>query len=232
MSKTFVLQPVGGLCNKLRAVFSYYKSLENTNTKMIVIWTPDVHCPGFFLDYFRPVPGITFLRSNNRKLKVNKKTCGTHSKFDPNKVPGLDIYQKLIPLPYIKNRVINIMKKYNKNYIATHIRRTDHKDVIKRRDNGIGTTDNMFMNYINSNKGKKLYIATDCKITQARFFNKYKNRIKYIKKITGNGHRQTSVLDAVIDLYVCQNATDFKGTIKSSYSGLIHHLRKHKPKFI
>ena len=62
MSKTFVLETKAGLCNRLRAVFSYYKSLENTNTKMIVIWKPDIHCPGYFLDYFKPVPGITFLR--------------------------------------------------------------------------------------------------------------------------------------------------------------------------
>lgn len=233
MNNTFVLETNSGLCNRLRAVFSYYISLKNTNTKMIVIWKPDIHCPGYFLDYFKPVPGVTFLRQNNG-LKVNKKTCGAHSKFNPNDVDNkdLNIFRYLEPLPKIKSKVIGLLKKYNKNYIATHIRRTDHKGVIDRRDNGIGTTNNVFRQFINLHKNKNLYIATDCKNTQNMFYNMYKNRIKYIKKITGNNFRQTSLYDAVVDLYMCQNASVFKGTICSSFSGIISYLRHSKRKFI
>ena len=28
---------------------------------MTVVWEPNLPCPGFFLDYFEPVPGITFV---------------------------------------------------------------------------------------------------------------------------------------------------------------------------
>lgn len=43
-----VVKPIGGLCNKLRVIFSYYKKAINENKKLIIIWIADRDCPGFF----------------------------------------------------------------------------------------------------------------------------------------------------------------------------------------
>lgn len=46
------IQPVGGLCNYLRVIFSYYVYATNMNEQLLVIWNETEYCNGFFLDYF------------------------------------------------------------------------------------------------------------------------------------------------------------------------------------
>jgi len=72
----------------------------------------------------------------------------------------------------------------------------------------------------------KIYIATDNKETQDIFINKYNDRIIIKKIIPSDSLRQTSVQDAVVDIYICAGAKYFMGSIGSSFTDLITYIRE------
>lgn len=79
------VKPRGGLCNKLRVVFSYYEYALSINSDLNVIWEKSEVCPGYFLDYFEPIPRVHFVKS---KRKIDYVGCQWHPNFSP--------YQKYI----------------------------------------------------------------------------------------------------------------------------------------
>ena len=92
----YVIHPVAGLCNQLRVVFSYLAYCKSMNRSMIVIWEVGLHCPGFFLDYFQPIPNVVFLKNNTHNYTIDYKGFSVHPEYHPEEK---DIYQdlKLIP---------------------------------------------------------------------------------------------------------------------------------------
>jgi hypothetical protein len=72
----------------------------------------------------------------------------------------------------------------------------------------------------------KIYIATDNKDTQDIFINKYNDRLIIKKIIPSKNLRQTSVQDAVVDIYICAGAKYFMGSIGSSFTDLINYIRE------
>jgi hypothetical protein len=120
-----------------------------------------------------------------------------------------------------------INKLLNDNYIACHIRKTDalqHPLYLKNTKD-----DNDYINFINSfNTSYNIYIATDCRDTQKKFIDMYKDRMVY-KKINNNNYnnsiRQTSVQDAIVDIYVCANAKYFMKSF-GSFSDMIIRIRE------
>lgn len=208
---TLVVKALGGLCNKLRVTFSYYKKAISENKKLIIIWIEGWDCPGFFLDYFEPIENITFLK-NLQDLKIDISTCEQHKDFK-----GTDIYSKLKLLPDLENKVKNNIKLLDNNYVAVHIRRTDNKESIKKSPNQI------FINFIEKNPTSNVYIATDNRETQNIFVNKYKDKIKIINLINSktNPIRATNLEMAIIDLYTCIHASNFQGSYWSAFSDFI-----------
>jgi hypothetical protein len=83
-----------------------------------------------------------------------------------------------------------------------------------------------FFEFVENYPNKKIYLATDNNETQEMFINKYgKDRIVYNVKIaTSESIRQTSVKDAIIDLFACAQAFNFMGSGYSSFSGVIEKL--------
>ena len=111
------------------------------------------------------------------------------------------------------------------NYIAVHIRRTDHADLAKKHNTY--TSDIDFFTFIDACQStKNLYIATDNKHTYDEFEQKYNTivNLPYHEVVCG-GFRETSLRDAVIDLFMCVRAHSFKGSGYSSFSDLIDSLR-------
>ena len=48
-----VIKVTGGLCNRLRAVFSYFLKAKDDKTNLLVIWISDKYCNGYFENYFK-----------------------------------------------------------------------------------------------------------------------------------------------------------------------------------
>ena len=124
------------------------------------------------------------------------------------------VYDKLKPKKEIQNQINQIRKKLNNDYIAVHIRRTDHKAPKHRY-----TSDEDFINFIEKYKDKNLYIATDNCKTQKKFYNNYKNNIKILNRIKPSGKlRQTTLKASIIELYTLSKVNNLYGTPGSSFS--------------
>lgn len=213
-----VVIPTGGLSNKLRVVFSYLYQAVKEKKKLVVIWKFDHLCEGYFLNYFEPIQNVTFLTKLPDKTRVNYIGCSS-TKWDYN-------YSKLVLKPTIKNKINNYINKYlGNNYIAVHIRRTDHIGLAKKK--GKYTDDQSFIKYIDKYPTLKIYLATDNYNTQRLFKNRYGNRLYMYQAIKPNNHlRQTSLEHSIIDAYICARSKQFMGSGFSSYSSLINLIRK------
>jgi len=213
-----IIEPTGGLCNRLRVIFSYLRICNLNNTKLIVIWINTIECTGFFLEYFEPVENITFENKNNN-FKIDYKGYNPHKDYPP-------CYKKLVLLPYIEN-ILLTKKKILNNYISVHIRRTDHIELAKQ--NSSYTSDQQFIDFIDNqiknNENINLYIATDNKETYDLFKNKYNGLIKFEYHNLVEGIRQTTLFDSIIDLFMCVNSDYFMGSGYSSFSQLINNIR-------
>tara|TARA_B100000963_G_C22446775_1_gene589187 strand:+ start:200 stop:886 length:687 start_codon:yes stop_codon:yes gene_type:complete len=213
--------PTGGLCNCLRVVFSYNEYAKSINEELTVIWKVTKVCNGFFLDYFEEVPNITFLKSKPDNIKITYTGCGVCKK---NGIKDTN-YSDLILLPRIKEKINKNIKVLGNNYIAVHIRRTDHTRHFKNRRRL--TKDASFIDFIDNTKDCNLYIATDNADSFNIFKSKYSDRVKIESNTYDkNKYRQTTLEDAIIDFYMCIFAKDFKGSYWSSFSTQIIIIRR------
>lgn len=210
------IQPTGGLCNYLRVIFSYYEYTSENNLELNIIWIKTNACPGYFLDYFEPIPHVSFKTEIDKDVKIDYKGCYIMKNFKPK-------YDKLKLKSYMKKIIFDKVDILNKNYISAHIRRTDHIQLAKRKN--VYTTDEHFIDFLDKSD-KNIYIATDNKKTYNKFKEKYQERIKFEYHQTNDKSlRQTSLQDAIIDIYMCVYSDDFKGSGWSSFSDLIESLR-------
>lgn len=216
---SFTVQPGGGLCNYLRVVFSYWLHCKKNNLSLTVIWIITDECNGYFLDYFEPLEGVTFLKTNPG-LTIDYSGYSWHPNYNPY---AMNIYNGLKPLPHIQEKIqanMNILG----DYISVHIRRTDHVWLAQAEYHY--TDDDAFIEFIESKQGKNLYISTDNRKTQDEFYARFANRIKVIDFIEPNESlRQTSLEKAIVDIFTCVNSSEFKGSGWSSFSGTINQLK-------
>lgn len=215
--------PHGGLGNRLRVIFSYYNYAISNNETLTVIWLQDVDIAyESFLNLFEPVEHITFLSNNKDKLPIHYEGVFCCKHYPP-------IYDKLQIKPYLQD-IINERINIIGDYIAVHVRRGDHIRVSKNRNAHTEWSD--FIKFINKEKkDKNLYIATDNKITYTNISNKYKKIVKFSfpKENPRQQKRRTKLIDSVVDIYMCVNASEFLGSGWSSFSELIEQLRNPNP---
>jgi hypothetical protein len=245
--KIIIIQMKAGLCNRLRYMIPYinlFNENNNIKNKIIIIWSKDTPCNGFYLDYFKPIENVTFVTNQKQIQEFNNKNnnikiiTNTMNKNLKNRNEILNIFDKQFfklndnIYKKIKNIIIN---KLSNKYISVHIRRTDlDKHLKKKKIYDKRTCNDDFIKFIDNNKKYNLFIATDNMETQKLLINKYKDRIKYIKIMNHNKNirRQTELEDAIIDLFLCICSDKFKGTFYSSFSDFIKRVRnnivKHK----
>jgi hypothetical protein len=219
------IYPEGGLCNKLRVTLSYYQFAKSKNKQLIVIWDITSACNGFFLDYFEPIENITFIKNYSNNYKIFYNGFSIHQDYPLYIIPELKL------LPFMIDEIKKKLLILENNYIAVHVRRTDH--INDAKNNNLFTTDEEFYNFIETNMNENnkfnLYVATDNKNTYNIFKNKYKNKLKidYHNELF-NSLRHTSLKDSIIDLYMCAYSNNFKGSGWSSFTETIVMIRNKK----
>ena len=211
----------GGLNNKLRVLLSYLYKANKEGKNLKIYWNITEACPDKFNNLFESIPNVTIIYTktkNNEKYDFKVNASYNYDYIKEN------YYSLLKPLPSIQNEINNTKEKLGKEYIACHIRRTDALTHYMYKDNIISDAD--YMNFIDQySKDLKIYIATDCRNTQKKFIDIYGDRMIY-KKIEDNDNlRQTSLQDAVKDIYVCVGAKYFMKSV-GSFSGTIMNLRQ------
>lgn len=209
-----------GLCNRLRVLFSYLLIANKNNDKLTMIWEKNRACPGYFLDYFKPIENVEF--SEKVPEIIDFKTNGQHKK-----TRKLFIYKKLLLKDELKDK-INKNKNILGDFIAVQIRRTDTISTPWKRESYIPDED--YINFLNKYPDHNIYIATDNYNTQNKFYNLFKDRIKVINLINKPKKyvpaiRQTTIEETIIDIYMCVNSKHFMGSPYSSVTTLINELR-------
>ena len=91
----------------------------------------------------------------------------------------------------------------------------------------IDNADERFDGFLDAHRQHHLYLATDCRATYARYAERYSARMKATteRRYSSYCHRQTTLVEAVLDLFMCARAVHFMGSSGSSFSDAIMHLR-------
>ena len=206
-----IVRVIGGLCNRLRTVLSYRAAGVS-----LFQWVPDGEIANArFDDVFEPLAGVQFVDTESPDIV----TC------DPShEAPGWETnYRSLRLRPEHLARVKEVRPPYP--YAAMHIRRTDHKDYEPARLDP--TTDDEFHRWVATLPGVyTVFLATDNALTQREFPFAIANRLidSHPEQDTG-GHRNTSLADAAVDIFVCAGAHCFMGSKHSSFTDTIVLLR-------
>lgn len=206
-----------GLSNKLEVLLSYLSKANKENKKLKIIWLQNEHCPDNFNNLFEPIPNVDIIYTNQH---FDYSTFfRLNADFESEKLTKLLIPKKEIQKDI--DKMIAKLTENNKDFISCHIRRTD----------GINPSpDKDFINFINQYpKNLKIYIATDCRDTQEKYIKMYGDRMVYKRIEKNNNFRQTSLQDAVVDMYVAAGAKYFMRSY-GTYSNMIVNIRRLNPK--
>jgi len=212
MMDRIIVEPTGGLCNRLRVVFSYCRLSERESKILEVVWKKNRDCDGLFLDFFEDVPGVVF--TENPSGDVYYKGC--YPLGNPE-------YSNLKLKSDMREKVKVRIEMIGGSYISAHIRRTDHVELAKSK--GVFTDDDVFIEFFGKSEDK-IFIATDNPETQSKFKGIYKDRLFVFGRIEdSSSHRLTPLEESVLDIYTCVGSSQFIGTKYSSFSDLIRILR-------
>lgn len=247
-----IIQPIGGLCNRMRAINSAKVLADKRGESLLVIWfvNPELGCP-FEALFDKPkdfaVMNI-YSKWNLKKLffQFTRKRIGNEelrtTRVDGNlpesyvsKLPkNLFIateehffvshdYSNFIPTKEIADKVNDITSAYGKHCIGVHIRRTDNKPAI-----GKSSTDafvSAIQKELNLDPSTMFYLATDDMAEEKNL------RALFPDKIISNETRDLSrnsiagVKDALIDL-TCLSKTDkIIGSFFSSFTDIAADMR-------
>jgi len=212
-----IVKNQNGLNNRLWTLLGYLHFANSNNKKLKFIWIKDDHCPGNFNDIFENIPNVEII---DKDIPFDIQTFGS-----PSDQWIKDKYFRLLkPKSNIQKNIDLFKEKLQYNYIACHIRRTDiiGQDYVKKH-----TTDEDYINFINQHDSSlKIFIATDNKNTQDYFKSIYNNRIICKDIIPSKNLRQTSLEDAIVDMYVCAGSKYFLGYEGSTFSININLIRE------
>jgi hypothetical protein len=210
-----ILEPTGGLCNRLRAI------LSRLEPGLVVYWSRNWEiCNALWHDVFQPLPGVTFVytRPDHVDLTTYEPAHwnGWHHRM-------LDVR----PWPSIQEQITGWASKLG-TYNAMHIRRTDVTWLA--RDDGSLQSDESFRHFVNASKaeGTPVFLATDNGETQSKFYDCVVQGCYGGAEECGRGDhsRHSSLAEAVIDFYTCVGAKSFMGTRASSFSVMVEQLRE------
>ena len=211
-----------GLCNRLRALLSYRQVALAEGRSLVVIWTPDGHCNGEFLDCFSPLPGVRFVK---QAPHVRAEWVNHAHPSIKGTLAEVESYKALVPAIPLRSVIAKRIRESSPPFVAAHIRRTDMTLYGRRAP---GTPDEEVEAFLDTHAAHRIYIATDCGETYERFTSgRYSDRCVVTERPPHkpSALRQTSLREAAIDLYMCAAAAHFCGSRGSSFSDVIESLR-------
>jgi len=189
------------------------------------VWQRDEQCNGEFLDCFVPLSGVRFTREPPSWAPAPDRVNHVHHSIKGTLAESVG-YSELLPSPSVQAMIDARVRELSASYCAIHVRRTDmlYGDGKHFRL----TSEEEFDAFLDAHPRSNVYLATDCGQTSRRFADRVGERMtaRHLQPRYSPGHhRQTSLMDAVADLYVCCFATAFMGSYGSSFSDTIAHLR-------
>lgn len=209
-----------GLCNRLEVLFSFLGEARQKGEEIVWIWNNNVPCPGDFLDCFEPIDGVKIVSSGEGDCHFS----GWLPLAPENEQLLRDCLQ---PRPAIVDAVARWRSSLEHDYIALHVRRTDlalHMQQFGQDISGYECAHRFVEQFP---PATRIFLAADNAESQQFFKDRYGARVFFKPIIPSDSYRQTTLLDAVVDLYVCVGAAKFAGTECSTFTKMISILRRH-----
>lgn len=230
---------IGGLCNRLRALCNSFCLSYFWDIPLLMCWYPEEACDCYFHDLFEPVSGTISPQSILRSLDsedsvhtlyvdVSMDAYKTYLKeeldYDTYRGQYLEFVGKIKPKHHVIQELEDFQQQYwTDNIIGLHIRRTDLYPHLKSRNlESEFSSDEKFIRAIEqciANGWEKFFLATDNQITKNLIYNKFRDRIiSYNQSFNLEKKRQTTVKQALIDLYLLAKCQKIIGSYYSSFS--------------
>ena len=210
------VRPIGGLCNRLRVIGSRLALARAAGKILSVWWWSSPDCPAVYRDLFMEPPADLIVYENVPCPQGVEATC-----YDDRSAPvsswapvAMEIFR---PVPSIQTRIDAALAHLGPDFVAVHIRRTDHNDRYNE--------DAIYAEFAQRFSGN-VYAAADNPRSIVTLKKALGSRLQYNGAFSKTGIRLTAIADAVIDLWVSAAATQFRGTYYSSFSDWIEMMRQ------
>lgn len=254
-----IIQPSGGLCNRMRVINSAYVLAKKRNDKLLVLWytCSELNCP--YEELFLPSKEIKVIhirslldirklfyqftsgqRFTNEDIVKNKTNGILHHDFESNLKRRIYIstwehfypaedYHLFIPTHFLQERIKTITDRFGQQCIGVHIRRTDN---IPAKDS---STTRHFIdsmeNEIQNNNQVLFFLATDDKEEEATIRSHFPNRILSNVNRVLDRNSPDGIKDAMIDLFCLSHTEKILGSYYSSFTDIAADIR-HIPKIV
>lgn len=220
-----ILHPVGGLCNRLRAILSYWAHQQAKGEPLDIVWDADEYVSGAdWGEVFEALPNVRF---GSGAFDVESFGVCPDAPLS-----WVQSYRWLKPHARLTGRILSLQRMLGPGYAAIHVRRTDHSPLAMQFDRY--TKDQAFAEWLRGlSPSRRIYVATDNAETQKRWLGFDPDRTVCAEQLFGssetqrgdNHRRHTSLAHAVVDLFVCAGASEFMGSGLSSFSETIEVQR-------
>lgn len=214
------LIPIGGLCNRLRAMLSVAESGRDVD----VLWHANSECAARWEELFEPVPftGLHIKpcplrhRPGLWRLRLNKylHLAQVYSGL-PLREYDTALVQRITPLPSLMQRIDALCQGFTPHTIGLHIRRTDNQQSIAV------STDEAFRRRIDTliaaDPEATFFLATDDDDLRRELVRAYAPRIT-CQDIPAERHTLQGMQAAVVDLWTLARTGRIIGSHWSSFS--------------
>lgn len=243
-----IIQPSGGLCNRMRVINSAYILAKKRNESLTVVWKncDELNCPFEHLFQLPSELKVLNIRSdwNLKKLYLqftsNQRVI--NSEIEDNKTAGVlhdDFYHSLkknvyistwehfypsgdyhlfTPTPAIRKRIDAITAAFGGHCVGVHIRRTDHTWAIENSPT-TGFAAAMEQE-LELHPDTKFYLATDDAHEELILREKFPDCIISNTEKTLERSSIKGMEDALIDLMCLSSTTKIFGSYFSSFTDI------------
>ncbi|MCI8599056.1 MAG: hypothetical protein HFJ10_11570 [Lachnospiraceae bacterium] len=248
-----IIQPSGGLCNRMRVINSAWELAKKRKEKLFVLWylCPELNCP--FEALFQPVREIKIINIRSlidpRKLFLQLTARQRFGNDDilANKTDGVlheDFYESLknpvyiftwehfypsqdyhfyVPVNELQARIDSITSSFGERCVGVHIRRTDNAVSM-----GKSTTEQfltLMRKELEEMPKTRFFLATDDKEEEALLRETFPGKILSNEERTLNRNSVKGIQDALLDLF-CLSLTDkLIGSYWSSFTDIAADMR-------
>ncbi|MBD5545414.1 MAG: hypothetical protein HDR01_14535 [Lachnospiraceae bacterium] len=247
-----IIQPIGGLCNRMRAINSAYMLAKERGDSLTVIWfnNPELNCP--FEELFLP---STELRVINIYSKWNLKKLWyqfcfsfiSNESIKAHKGDGLleEAYRKklpkniyiateehfypcheyglFIPTKALQAQINKLTHSFGSHPVGVHIRRTDNKPAID------GSSTNAFVQAMKKEleafPDTMFYLATDDLSEEEQLREIFPDCIISNECRDLSRNSISGIKDALVDLWCLSETTLIIGSFFSSFTDIAADLK-------
>lgn len=248
-----IIQPSGGLCNRMRVINSAWELAKKKGDRLTVLWylCPELNCP--FESLFRPVKEIKII--NIRSLRDPRKLfyqLTARQRFGNDdilchKTDGIlhqDFYESLknpvyiftwehfypsrdyhfyVPAASLQERIDILTASFGKRCVGVHIRRTDNSISM-----GKSTTEQfiaLMKKELAAYPETCFFLATDDNKEEALLRKLFPGRIISNETRTLSRNSEDGMHDALLDLYCLAATKKLIGSYWSSFTDIAADIR-------